>query len=77
MLTVFPLSLSKKKDFEASSLDTKIPSTNIGYKMMMKAGWCPGEGLGKHKDGIVEPVRLGETVGNVHTVIVVVFKIDI
>ena len=36
---------------------TKVDS-GIGLHLMKKMGWTPGEGLGKHRAGAVEPLTL-------------------
>jgi len=36
--------------------DGALKEDNPGYKMLVSAGWKPGEGLGKNGDGIVTPV---------------------
>ena len=33
-----------------------ITEDNPGYKMLVAAGWNPGEGLGKNADGVTQPV---------------------
>ena len=33
-------------------------SSQIGQKMLQKMGWKPGEGLGKNKEGAIEPLLL-------------------
>ena len=35
----------------------RIQDDNIGFKMLQKAGWKEGEGLGSSKEGIKEPVN--------------------
>ena len=35
---------------------TGLDTRNPGTKLMSKWGWVQGQGLGKHLDGIVEPV---------------------
>ncbi|KAH9307842.1 hypothetical protein KI387_035753, partial [Taxus chinensis] len=35
-----------------------IPSTNIGFKMLQQMGYNPGVALGKHGQGLLEPVGL-------------------
>lgn len=30
----------------------------MGHKLMQKMGWTPGEGLGKDRDGPLEPLTL-------------------
>uniref|UniRef100_A0A061RQK4 G patch domain-containing protein 8-like n=1 Tax=Tetraselmis sp. GSL018 TaxID=582737 RepID=A0A061RQK4_9CHLO len=46
-----------------ASLDTPIPDTNIGYRMLQKLGWTEGRGLGREESGRTEPVRGGESAG--------------
>lgn len=33
-------------DYERSSMDCPISSSNIGYKLLQKMGWSEGKGLG-------------------------------
>ena len=42
---------------ESVSIDTEISKDNIGRRMMEKSGWKSGQGLGKHKQGITEPIK--------------------
>ncbi|MEW5318579.1 MAG: hypothetical protein WDW38_009792 [Sanguina aurantia] len=42
----------------ASDMNTAIPHTNLGYRMLLKLGW-KGRGLGKNEDGMLEPIRAG------------------
>jgi len=44
---------------ETIDANTKIPSSNIGYKMLLKMGWKDGVGLGKNLQGRKEPVPQG------------------
>lgn len=38
-------------------LHNTAPITSLfGMKMMRKMGWTPGEGLGKHRKGTLEPL---------------------
>ncbi|KAK4424486.1 hypothetical protein Salat_1642000 [Sesamum alatum] len=43
---------------EQASLDTQLPSSNIGFKLLQKMGW-KGKGLGKDEQGIIEPIKSG------------------
>ncbi|EYU35364.1 hypothetical protein MIMGU_mgv1a010807mg [Erythranthe guttata] len=43
---------------EQASLDTRITSSNVGYRLLQKMGWR-GKGLGKNEQGIVEPIKSG------------------
>jgi len=36
---------------EAVTVDTRIPSSNKGFGMLMKLGWVEGQGLGVDGDG--------------------------
>ena len=42
---------------EASDVDSSIRRSNKGFKMLSKMGWSEGGGLGKDRQGRVEPVR--------------------
>jgi splicing factor 4 len=37
--------------------DFKIQAENIGYRLLEKLGWKEGQGLGKHAQGVVDPVN--------------------
>ena len=37
--------------------EKRLGPSNIGYKLLKKAGWSDGESLGKNKDGIKSPVQ--------------------
>ncbi|KAI6646669.1 SURP and G-patch domain-containing protein 1-like isoform X2 [Oopsacas minuta] len=39
--------------------DNEIKQDNIGYKMLQRAGWQEGQGLGAQQQGIVTPVNKG------------------
>lgn len=45
-----PLDLSDYKDF-------KLTESNIGFRMLQKAGWDEGKGLGEKQDGITNPIN--------------------
>ncbi|KAJ3010606.1 hypothetical protein HKX48_007316 [Thoreauomyces humboldtii] len=40
------------------SMDSHLPSHNLGYRLLVKMGWSHGTGLGKHGEGRVDPVRI-------------------
>ena len=44
---------------EVVTVDTKIPSSNKGFGMLMKLGWVEGQGLGVSGDGELFAVSLG------------------
>ncbi|MQL86704.1 hypothetical protein Taro_019239 [Colocasia esculenta] len=46
------------EDLEQASLDTKLTSSNIGFRLLQKMGW-KGKGLGKDEQGIIEPIKAG------------------
>ena len=41
--------------------DNEIKEDNIGYKMLQRAGWQEGQGLGAQQQGIVAPVNKGRS----------------
>lgn len=43
---------------EQASLDTQLTSSNVGFRLLQKMGW-KGKGLGKHEQGITEPIKSG------------------
>jgi hypothetical protein len=46
------------EDVEQASLDVKISSSNVGFRLLQKMGW-KGKGLGKQEQGITEPIKSG------------------
>ncbi|KAL1922975.1 uncharacterized protein VTP21DRAFT_9351 [Calcarisporiella thermophila] len=44
-------------DPDASRMDLPIPSTNIGFRMLMKMGW-DGRGLGRTSQGRTDPIPI-------------------
>ncbi|GKU91193.1 hypothetical protein SLEP1_g5097 [Rubroshorea leprosula] len=43
---------------EQATLDTKLTSSNVGFRLLQKMGW-KGKGLGKDEQGMVEPIKSG------------------
>ena len=48
---------------EIATMDTPIPESNKGYRLLAKMGWSAGKGLGRNESGIVDPIRGSETSG--------------
>ncbi|CAM6127028.1 unnamed protein product [Calypogeia fissa] len=51
----------KKKtedEHRKEGLGSAIPSSNIGFKMLQQMGYNPGTALGKHGQGLLEPVNI-------------------
>ncbi|CAA7398610.1 unnamed protein product [Spirodela intermedia] len=46
------------ENLEQASLDTRLTSSNVGFRLLQKMGW-KGKGLGKDEQGIIEPIRAG------------------
>ncbi|CAN1161683.1 G patch domain-containing protein 8 [Linum perenne] len=46
------------ENVEQASLETKLTSSNVGFRLLQKMGW-KGKGLGKDEQGIVEPIKSG------------------
>ncbi len=42
---------------EVITVDTKIKSTNVGFKMLSKLGWVEGQPLGLSQDGVLSPLN--------------------
>ncbi|KAJ8658449.1 hypothetical protein O0I10_005802 [Lichtheimia ornata] len=40
------------------SMETHIPESNVGYRLLQKMGWREGQGLGSTGQGRVDPVRI-------------------
>ncbi|XP_077555340.1 angiogenic factor with G patch and FHA domains 1 isoform X2 [Haemaphysalis longicornis] len=47
-----------ERDSEPASVDRPLSEDNVGFKMLHKMGWKEGTGLGKEKQGTVEPVKV-------------------
>ncbi|KAH8555884.1 hypothetical protein BGW37DRAFT_516786 [Umbelopsis sp. PMI_123] len=45
-------------NLDQASMDTHLPTTNMGYKLLLKMGWSAGEGLGVDRQGRVDPIRI-------------------
>ncbi|KAK1386682.1 G-patch domain-containing protein [Heracleum sosnowskyi] len=41
-----------------ANIESAIPETNVGFKMLSKMGYVPGKALGKEGSGISEPVGI-------------------
>ncbi|KAF8963340.1 G patch domain-containing protein 8, partial [Entomortierella lignicola] len=44
---------------EAADMQTHIPESNIGYKLLLKMGWKAGTGLGQNSTGRTIPIPIG------------------
>ena len=47
----------RKPDVEEAGIDKPLGEGNVGHQMLRSFGWKEGEGLGKDKGGITEPIR--------------------
>lgn len=36
---------------QVATIDTAIPASNVGYKLLQRLGWRPGGGLGREQQG--------------------------
>ncbi|KAI9249825.1 hypothetical protein EDC94DRAFT_323564 [Helicostylum pulchrum] len=48
-------------DYETAvqaSMETHLPETNVGYKLLQKMGWRAGKGLGLNGQGRIDPIRI-------------------
>ncbi|KAI8531812.1 hypothetical protein RHMOL_Rhmol11G0165200 [Rhododendron molle] len=63
MISIFPISHRPTENVdldnvEQASLDTKLTSSNVGFRLFQRMGW-KGKGLGKDEQGITEPIKSG------------------
>ncbi|KAF9346719.1 G patch domain-containing protein 8 [Mortierella sp. AD094] len=43
----------------AADMETHIPESNVGYKLLLKMGWKAGTGLGQNATGRTAPIPIG------------------
>lgn len=53
---VSAVGISSSGPVSAASVLTPIDESNVGARLLSKMGWNKGEGLGREKGGIAEPV---------------------
>jgi len=53
-----PQSYLDEDSFNASSMDSHLPETNIGFRLLAAMGWSKGKGLGSGGSGRIEPIRI-------------------
>ncbi|KAJ3665410.1 hypothetical protein Zmor_000906 [Zophobas morio] len=51
-------SREREEELRQNALNTAISDDNKGFKLLTKMGFKPGEGLGKAKTGITEPIKI-------------------
>ncbi|KAG0221508.1 G patch domain-containing protein 8, partial [Actinomortierella wolfii] len=51
---------SDNEDYVTDRIDmeTHLPSTNIGYQLLLKMGWKAGDGLGRNRTGRTDPIPI-------------------
>ncbi|KAF9968673.1 hypothetical protein BGZ73_009188 [Actinomortierella ambigua] len=51
---------SEDEEYVADRIDmqTHLPPTNIGYRLLLKMGWNAGDGLGPNKSGRTDPIPI-------------------
>jgi hypothetical protein len=63
-----PIGHRPEEDLDESvvvaTVDTVIEPANRGYQLLAKMGWTANTGLGRHRDGIVDPIRVAQTSNN-------------
>ncbi|KAG0302753.1 G patch domain-containing protein 8 [Dissophora globulifera] len=47
-----------RESVPAADMETHIPVSNVGYKLLLKMGWKAGTGLGQHASGRTAPIPI-------------------
>ncbi|KAG2215466.1 hypothetical protein INT45_001826 [Circinella minor] len=53
-----PTSYADYDSMDQATMESHIPETNMGYKLLQKMGWKAGQGLGSKGQGRVDPIRI-------------------
>ncbi|CAH0473490.1 unnamed protein product [Peronospora belbahrii] len=51
---------NETKPYILSGTEHALDASNRGYRLLQQMGWRTGSGLGKHEQGIIEPVKMKE-----------------
>ncbi|KAI9243667.1 G-patch domain-containing protein [Phascolomyces articulosus] len=43
---------------EQATMESHIPESNMGYRLLQKMGWKAGQGLGSNGQGRIDPIRI-------------------
>ncbi|KAF7722185.1 hypothetical protein EC973_003565 [Apophysomyces ossiformis] len=46
------------EEAQQASMETHIPESNVGYRLLQKMGWKAGQGLGSEGQGRIDPIRI-------------------
>lgn len=57
-ITAPPTGYLDLSSISQASMDSPIPSTNPGFRLLLKMGWKEGTGLGRTFEGRVDPIRI-------------------
>ncbi|KAI7850665.1 G-patch domain-containing protein [Circinella umbellata] len=53
-----PTGYADYDSMDQATMESHIPETNMGYKLLQKMGWKAGQGLGSKGQGRVDPIRI-------------------